>query len=308
MSVYTSVSVAEATDLLALYDVGRLVSITGITEGIENSNFFVSTTQGEYVLTVFEHHQPHELHYFMTLMQHWATTLPVACPIEQRNGKFLIGVKAKPAALIKRLPGEHLAHPTLQQCATLGAVTARMHISAEAFPLHRPPDRGNAWRLQTAYSLMPQLSSQDAALLEHELAFQQAFNFELLPKGTIHADLFRDNMLFVGDTLTGILDLYFACYDSWLYDLAIVVNDWCTDTNGQQDPKRVQSCLDAYQALRPWTALEQAYWPAVLRAAALRFWLSRLAAQLNPREGAIAWQKDPDEFRAKLRYLQSNFA
>ena len=155
---------------------------------------------------------------------------------------------------------------------------------------------------------MPQLSSQDAALLEHELAFQQAFNFDLLPKGTIHADLFRDNVLFVGDTLTGILDLYFACYDSWLYDLAIVVNDWCTDTNGQQDPKRVQSCLDAYQALRPWTALEQAYWPAVLRAAALRFWLSRLAAQLNPREGAIAWQKDPDEFRAKLRYLQSNFA
>lgn len=302
MSVYTPVSATELEVFLSQYPLGQLRGFAGISGGVENTNYFVTTTGGEYVLTLFEHHAPAELGYFLALMQHWANAgIPVACPQQRHDGSLLATLNGKPAALIARLPGAHVENPSTDHCTTIGAMLARMHLSGRGFPLYRTPDRGHDWRMQMGATLLGQLGGeQDAALLRDELAFQQSIPFAHLPAGVIHADLFRDNVLFASGQLGGILDLYFACTDSWLYDLAIVVNDWCCLPDGSLDMARMQACTAAYQHIRQWEPLEQAYWPAILRAAALRFWLSRLDAQLNPRAGDMILQKDPAEFRAKL--------
>ncbi|MDQ5770348.1 homoserine kinase [Thiothrix subterranea] len=301
MSVYTPVSATELETFLHEYPVGALTDYAGISAGVENSNFFVTTTQGAFVLTLFEHHTPAELGYFLDLMQHWADAgVPVARPIPNRAGQLLGTLKHKPAALVLRLAGQHIEHPTPEQCAALGTALAHLHLAGQTFPQQRAPDRGHDWRMHTASRLLPHLNPADAALLQTEMAFQQSIPFAQLPSGTIHADLFRDNVLFHDDHLSGVLDVYFACYDNWLYDLAIVVNDWCCHADDSLDNLRVQACLNAYQTVRPWQAIEHRYWYATLRAAALRFWLSRLDAQLNPRAGDNVLQKDPVEFRRKL--------
>lgn len=313
MSVYTPVSASELEDFLRQYPVGTLVDFTGIEAGVENTNYFVTTTGGEFVLTLFEHHTPDELEYFLALMQHWADKgIPVACPQHLHNGRMLAALKGKPAALVERLAGKHVETPTEQQCAAMGTLLAQMHLSGRDFPLHRTPDRGHEWRMQMAEKLLKQLAptSADANLLQTEITYQQTIPFTQLPTGVIHADLFRDNAMFRQDQVSGVIDLYFACNDSWLYDLAIVVNDWCCLPDGTQDSTRVQACLKAYQRVRPWEPVEQRYWQALLRAAALRFWLSRLDAKLNPRDGDMILQKDPTEFRDKLlhRIAESNQA
>jgi homoserine kinase type II len=306
MSVYTPVNAEELAEFLRQYPTGTLVAFNGIAGGIENTNFFVTTTGGEYVLTLFEHHSHAELGYFLTLMQYWANAgIPTPCPLRTQNGELLHSLNGKPAALVARLQGTHLEHPSPAQCAEVGAMLARMHVTGAGFPLERAPDRGHTWRVNTAHALLPLLPPEDADLLRAELDFQQTIPFGQLPTGTTHADLFRDNVLFHEGHLSGILDLYFACTDTLLYDLAVVVNDWCCQENGALDKPRLQSCLDAYQQVRPWKALEQRYWPALLRAAALRFWLSRLVAKLQPREGEMTLCKDPDAFRAiLLRHIQ----
>jgi homoserine kinase type II len=301
MSVYTPVSAKELAEFLRQYPTGTLVAFSGIAGGIENTNFFVSTTGGEYVLTLFEHHSHDELGYFLKLMQHWAHVgIPTPCPLRTQEGELLSSINGKPAALVARLQGTHLEHPSPAQCAEVGTMLARMHVTGAEFSLQRAPDRGHTWRVDTAQTLLPNLSTKDAGLLRAELDFQQTIPFEQLPAGTTHADLFRDNVLFQDGHLSGILDLYFACTDALLYDLAVVVNDWCCQENGALDTPRLQACLNAYQQVRPWKALEQRYWPALLRAAALRFWLSRLVAKLHPREGEMTLYKDPDAFRAIL--------
>jgi homoserine kinase type II len=301
MSVYTPVSAAELDAFLTQYPAGTRVDFAGISAGIENSNFFVSTTGGEYVLTLFEQHSPEALGYFLALMQCWAEAgVPVAAPVATHDGQLLRFLNGKPAALVTRLPGSHPDQTTVSQCAEIGAMLARMHLAGKDFPLHRPADRGHEWRMQTAEKLLPQLDTKDAQLLQAEMAFQQTIPFGKLPMGTIHADLFRDNVLFHDGHLSGILDVYFACTDNLLYDLAVVVNDWCCKPDGSLDTPRLQACLQSYQTIRPWEALEQEYWPAMLRAAALRFWLSRLVIKFAPLDGELTLQKDPDEFRAKL--------
>lgn len=305
MSVYTPVSAAELEDFLHQYPVGSLVAFAGISAGVENTNYFVTTTGGEFVLTLFEQHTPAELDYFLALMQHWADAgIPVACPQHLHDGRILTSLNGKPAALVARLPGEHVEHPTPTQCAELGAMLATMHLSGRNFPQQRVSDRGHEWRMRMGAKLLGQLPEDSAAahLLRTELAFQQTIPFAQLPGGVIHADLFRDNVMFRQGQLSGIIDLYFACTDSWLYDLAIVVNDWCCHVDGSLDAARVQACIRAYQAVRPWEAIEQRYWQASLRAAALRFWLSRLDAKLNQPAGDMILQKDPAEFHTKLQH------
>ena len=302
MSVYTPVNAAELSLFLQQYPVGELQHFAGISAGIENTNFFVTTTGGEYVLTLFEHHTPATLDYFLNLLRHWAVAgVIVPSPVATQSGQLLSKLNGKPAALVQRLRGEHPEQPTSAECAELGAMLAKMHLAGQHFPFYRPPDRGHHWRIQTGQTLLPQLPADDAQLLQAELAYQQTVDFDSLPIGTIHADLFRDNALFHAGHLSGILDVYFACTDSLLYDLAVVVNDWCCVADGSLDEARTQACLQAYQQVRPWEATEERLWVATLRAAALRFWLSRLVAQFNPREGELTLQKDPAEFREKLR-------
>ena len=305
MSVYTPVSEAELHSFLADYAIGELVSFSGIQAGLQNTNYFVNTTQGAYVLTLFEQHSAAELPYFMQLMQHWSeAALAIAQPIANRKAKILSELKGKPATLVTRLVGIHIEQPNLAQCAAIGQTLAQMHNSAQCFTAYRAPDRDHVWRMQTAQQLMKKVSAVDAALLQTEIAYQQSIPWSQLAQGTIHADLFRDNALLVGDTISGVLDLYFACYDSLLYDLAIVVNDWCAKSDGSLDSARVNACVSAYQALRPWQAVETTHWSGVLRAAALRFYLSRLHDSLQPSLGALVLRKDPNEFRAKLVWLQ----
>jgi homoserine kinase type II len=301
VSVFTSVSQAELTAFLYCYNAGELVEYTGIEAGVENTNYFVTTSAGQYVLTLFEKHHADELSFYLELMQHLAAAgIPVARPLVARNDRLLQTLNTKPAALVGRLPGTTEQQADPDACAAIGHTLAQIHLAAAAFPQQRPSERGHHWRMLTAVQVLNDVSVADAALLKQECAFQQALDTSALPEGIVHADLFLDNALFDKGRLSGVIDWYYACNDYWLYDLAVVVNDWCCQADGALDVNKLQACINAYHQQRPLSAAESACWPGLLRAAALRFWLSRLLDKLYPRPGEMVLQKDPDEFREKL--------
>ena len=308
MSVYTPVSEAELIDFIAQYDVGELVSYHGISAGIENTNYFVDTTKGSYVLTLFEHHSIDELDYFLDLMALLSdSNVPTAKPIKQIAGNILSIFNGKPASLVTRLKGGTLdkQETTFAQCEAIGNALAKMHLVSNKFSHIRQPDRGVTWRKSMGQQLLKNqlLNTADKQLLKQELNYQQNVNFDVLPHGVIHADLFRDNAMFEGDELSGIIDLYYACNDNFLFDMAVVVNDWCCRAEGGVNEKKLSIFLNAYHAIRPLEKVEKDYWFVSLRAAALRFWLSRLKDKLEPREGELTQSKDPDEFKHKLQSL-----
>jgi homoserine kinase type II len=298
MSVYTPVSREQLETFLRLYDEGPLVHFHGINAGVENTNFFVTTERGQFVLTLFEKHASHELSFFLNLMAHLAEHgIPSAHPISDRQGDFLQYLNGKPAALVRRLTGESPHNPSLEHCRAVGHALARLHLAARDYPGYRDNDRGYTWWLAVREILHSRVSEDDARLLDAELRFQGQDRFTGLRRGVIHADLFRDNAMFVGDRLTGIIDFYYACNDAWLYDLAITTNDWCSNPDGSLNTAKAHELLSAYHAERSLTALERRAWPVLLRAAALRFWLSRLYDRHFPRPGQITHTKDPDEFK-----------
>lgn len=302
MAVYTAVSSAELVSFLAHFDCGELLTYEGIEAGIENTNFFVDTSSGRYVLTLFEKHCREELVFYLELMRHLtAAGILVASPVLASDGEVLRVLNDRPAALINRLPGKTEAQTTDVHCSAIGYELARIHLAAATFPGEHASDYGHEWRMTTAKQVLAELCAADAALLQQEITFQQALLTADLPTGIIHADLFHDNALFDGDKLSGVIDWYFACNDCWLYDLAVVVNDWCCQADGSLDNHKLQAFLRAYHQVRPLTQREFECWPGMLRAAALRFWLSRLLDLLSPRKGEIVWQKDPNECRDKLQ-------
>lgn len=304
MSVYTSITETELNQFLTNYEVGELIHYQGILAGIENTNYFVTTTQGEYVLTIFEQHEAHELPFFLQLMDFWAKNrIPTAQPIASQSQAYVLELKSKPAALVTRLAGTSSETPTLQQCYSIGRCLAQMHVAGEHSRLHRTPDRGHTWRMQIGERLLMSLSPDDQELLCKELDYQSQIPFESLPAGLIHADLFRDNALFDGEQLTGVIDLYYACNDSWLYDLAVLVNDWSINPDGSFNLNKISSCLRGYQAIRKLSPLEKKHTHAMLRAAALRFWLSRHMSKKNPPNGELTFLKSPDEYKLKLQHI-----
>lgn len=305
MSVYTSVTETELSQFLSQYNVGELVNYQGILAGIENTNYFVTTTQGQYVLTIFEQHkEAHELDFFLKLMDFWAKhRIPTAQPIANKNQDYVPILKDKPAALVTRLAGKSSETPSLQQCYSMGKCLAQMHLAGENSRLYRASDRGHAWRMQAGERLLMSLAPDEQELLCKELDYQQQIPFDSLPSGLIHADLFRDNALFDGEKLTGVIDLYYACNDSWLYDLAVLVNDWSINPDGSFNANKIASCLRGYQAVRKLSPLERKYTHAMLRAAALRFWLSRLISKQNPPNGELTFLKSPDEYKLKLQQI-----
>lgn len=298
MSVYTEVERDDLVAFLGDYAVGDLVSYQGISDGIENTNYFVTTTEGEFVLTLFEQHDYGELAYFLDVMTFfYQHGIPSAHPAADTQGHYLKKLCGKPAALVLRLEGrgvDTLATPA--QCAAIGDVLGEMHLAGRDFHSRRPSERGHEWRRQTADVLLPKLDAEQAQLLRNELAFQAGYEELDLPWGVTHSDLFRDNALFDGDKLKGIIDFYYASDEYLLYDLAVAVNDWCIDESGLPEPERYQALMQHYQAKRQLTESEQADWNLVLRAAALRFWLSRLEDKLFPREGELTQIKNPDAF------------
>jgi len=311
MAVFTEVSLDEARALVARLDAGELLALRGITAGIENTNYYVSTRSGEWVLTLFERLTAEQLPYYLRLMQHLARRgLPVPEPRADAQGQIAHQVAGKPAALVNRLPGHHQLAPDLHHCQQLGHVLARLHTAVADFPLSQPNLRGLAWWLHTAPQVMPFLAPEQQALLADELQFQQTLAgsaaYAALPRGAVHADLFCDNVLFDGlpghEKLTGAFDFYFAGNDSLAYDLAVCLNDWCLHAaDGRLDEARAQALLAGYQDERRLSATEQRLLPALLRAAALRFWLSRLADWHLPRDAALLQPKDPAHFERVLR-------
>jgi homoserine kinase type II len=306
MSVYTRVERDELEAYLRNYRLGELEDFTGITAGIENTNYFVTTTRGQYVLTLFEALGAEELPYFLGLMAHLAEhNVPSAHPMPDKQGHYLRSLNGKPSALVVRLAGHSVEQPTAAQCAQLGQAVGHMHVVGQVFEGHRDNRRGPHWWQETARQVLPRLTDHEAGLLRAELDFQRQHRHDALPTGVIHADLFRDNVLFVGNQLTGIIDFYYACNDVLLYDVAVTVNDWCSLADGNLDPVRTDAFLQAYQTERRFDAVEQAAWPVMLRAGALRFWLSRLQDLHFPREGEITHIKDPGAFQ---RILESRIA
>ena len=306
MSVFTSVSDAELSAWLSRYRIGTLVEYAGIAAGIENTNYFLTTSGGRYVLTLFERLTREALGYYLHLMAHLAHCgIPCPAPIADGDDELLGTLNGRPAAIVTRLGGHSIAAPTAAHCASLGATLAAMHVAGQSYEQHLDNPRGARWWRATAPLLMPRLTPDDQALLQEELRFQALYRLEDAPHGVVHGDLFRDNVLFDGDAadlrISGVLDFYFAGSDALLFDLAVAANDWCADAAGDLDTARTQALLGAYHALRPLTALERGAWPVMLRRAALRFWLSRLQDYHLRRSGELTYVKDPGEFRDVLQ-------
>ena len=311
MAVYTAVGEDDVRALLQRLGLGALASLDGIAAGIENSNYYVDADGGRFVLTLFERLGAAHLPYYLGLMQHLARRgIPVPEPQPGPAGELLFTLAGKPAALLTRLPGSHRLAPDLRHCEQVGAMLARMHLAGTDCALAQPHLRGLDWWLEVAPVVLPTLAAEQAALLREELAFQQSAAESAvaasLPRGPVHADLFRDNVLFDGppdaERLTGLLDFFFAGTDCWLFDLAVCLNDWCTDLDsGRLDETRAAAFVTAYQTVRPLTPAEHRLLPAWLRAAALRFWLSRLWDLQLPRDAALLQAHDPAPFERVLR-------
>ena len=315
MAVYTEVSSREARALLRQLKLGELTTLQGCTRGIENTNYFVSTEQDgqtcDYVLTLFERLTLEQLPFYLRLMKHLAERgIPVPEPTANAHGDLVFELKGKPAAVVTRLRGSSELSPTPSHCAQVGSLLAKMHLAGRDFALAQPNLRGLAWWNETAPLLLPHLDPTQAALLQSELAYQNhmaaSSSYAALPRGPIHADLFRDNVMFdnaQGELeLTGVFDFYFAGVDSWLFDLAVCLNDWCIDPGtGTHDADRFQSFLRAYSAVRPLESGERALLAALLRGAALRFWISRLWDYYLPRPASLLQPHDPAHFERVLR-------
>jgi homoserine kinase type II len=307
MAVFTAVSLDDLTHWIEQFPLGKAVAIKGIASGIENSNFFITTERGEFVLTIFENLSFEQLPFYLQLMRHLAERgVLVPAPVANADGKLVVPLHGKPAAIVSKLEGRSQMDPQAAHCAAVGAMVARMHLAARDFPLSQPNLRGLDWWTATTPKVLPFLSAGEAELLRAEIDFQRSFAdgepYRQLARGPVHADLFRNNVMFDGERLTGFFDFYFAGCDTWLFDLAVTVNDWCIDQDsGVLDEVRVRAMLAAYHAVRPFTEAEQACWQAMLRAAALRFWLSRLYDLHLPREAEILTPHDPGHFERILR-------
>jgi len=303
MSVYTLVERHQLEKFLTHYNLGHLVAYQGINAGIENTNYFVTTTAGEFVLTLFERIDYNDLPYFLELMAYIAEhQIPSAHPLADKQGHYLRKLNDKPAALVERLGGQDVTTPNLAQCRAIGEALGHLHAISPAFPSYHANERGPHWWKVTAERVLPLMEKDDANLLLAELHFQANYQDIDLPRGVIHADLFRDNALFQGDELGGIIDFYYACNDVIIYDLAVTINDWCRLNDGcQLDEQRVQAIFEGYQQQRTLIPLEYERWPVMLRAAALRFWLSRLEDFHFPRPGEITHTKNPVVFRDILK-------
>jgi len=301
LSVYTPVAPAELSAWLRNYSVGALVAAEPIQSGIENTNYFVTTTQGRYVLTLFERLPAEELPFYLDLMAHLARHgIPCPSPLADLSNQFLQHLKGKPAALVTRLSGRSVEAPDATQCAEVGSLLARMHLAARSYPAYLENPRGPKWWRFAAREVRKFLSKDHQALLESELEFQAEHRFPDLPRGPVHADLFRDNALFEGARVSGVIDFYFAGVDCLLFDVAVCANDWCLSPSLMLDEERIGALLAAYESVRPLTSEEKAAWRPMLRAAALRFWLSRLYDFHLPRPGMLVHAHDPEHFRRIL--------
>ena len=318
MAVFTPIEIEDISHWITQdFDIGQANAIRGIHGGIENSNFFLDTIKDgkkqEYVLTIFERLSAQQLPFYLELMRHLANKgVPVPKPIEDKQGEILFTLKGKPAAIVTKLPGLSRMQPEANHCALVGEMLAKMHLAGKDFPKSQENLRSLAWWQKTIPQILQHLNTSQKELITHELKTQEDFfssgTYDGLPQGASHCDLFRDNVLFdpkgtdtSDDQLGGFFDFYFAGTDKWLFDIAVTANDWCLAENKQDlDPVRLDAFMQAYQSVRPLTIEEQASWPLMLRAAALRFWVSRLWDFFLPRDAQMLTPHDPTHFERIL--------
>jgi len=311
MAVFTEVSASKAQELLSQLQLGDLLDLQGIQGGIENTNYFLTSSVGAYVLTLFERLTHQQLPFYLHLMKHLAHHgIPVPDPVANSDGDILLTVEGKPAAVVNRLMGRSELAPTPQHCQAVGDMLARMHLAGKDYNRHQPNLRGLSWWNETVPVVLPFLNASQNSLIQSELAFQnhvaKSSAYAALPRGPVHADLFRDNVMFEGSgnalQLTGFFDFYFAGVDTWLFDLAVCLNDWCIDLDtGILHVEKTTALLAAYQAVRPLIAAERQLLNPMLRAGALRFWTSRLWDFYLPREASMLTPHDPTHFESVLR-------
>lgn len=318
MAVFTPVADEDAKHLLEHYQLGELSGLSGISAGIENTNYFLDTDQGNYVLTIFEVLTPKQLPFYVELM-HWLASqkIPVPMPQTRLDGQLISSLHGKPAIVVSKLPGQWVKHPTPEHCALAARTMAQTHLAGKDFPTSQPNLRGLSWWQSTAPKVTEFLTRTQRNLLDRALDEQSELKtsgqLDGLPFGPAHCDYFRDNVLFTGSadapSMGGVIDFYFAGCDYWLFDLAVAVNDWCIDpATGELLPEHVHAWLNAYQGVRALTASEQRLWPFMLRAAALRFWISRLFDYFKPRPAQQLTPHDPTHFERILTLRMSQVA
>lgn len=307
MAVYTDITEDDLKDFLTQYDVGGLTSYKGIAEGVENSNFLLHTTRDPLILTLYEKRvEKSDLPFFLGLMQHLAARgLSCPLPLPRLDGNLLGELSGRPAALISFLEGMWLRKPEARHCREVGRALAELHVAGEGFELKRP----NALSLE-GWKTLWQKSAERAD--EVDVGLQDEITAELsfledhwprdLPAGVIHADLFQDNVFFLGDGLSGLIDFYFACNDMLAYDVAICLNAWCFEKDGSYNITKGRALLEGYNAVRPLSVLEREVLPVLCRGSALRFFLTRLYDWLTTPAGALVVKKDPLEYLRKLRF------
>jgi homoserine kinase type II len=301
MSVFTPVTEEEASALLEHYSLGVLESLRGIAQGVENTNFFLDTTTGEYVLTLFETLDAGMLPFYVDLMAHLADReVPCPRPMARDDGALLSTLNGKPAAIVSKLAGAPLARPDAAHCRRAGALLAQVHVAGVDFDEGLDNWRGREWREAFAREVAPRLSAEENDLVARENAWQAAQDDSSLPRGIVHGDFFHDNVLWKDATHGGVIDFYFACDDALLYDVAIAVNDWCARPDGSLDAALTHAFVDGYRHGRPLEDGEAAAWPAMLRRAALRTWLGRLGYNHFPREAQVTIPKDHAFSRRQL--------
>jgi homoserine kinase type II len=307
MSVFTPVSTSDARAFLAEFALGDLESLEGIAAGVENTNYFLNTTTGEYVLTLFEKITIEDLPFYLKFMEHLAEN-GFNCPRPQlryasHHRKELFGIlNGKPAAIVTRLPGAARQKPNPDDCRIVGGLLAQLHEIGVDFDMGMNNWRGQAWREAFAKEAAPKLTGAENALIASENAYQAGIDDTLIPEGVIHGDLFHDNVLWDAEGAPGVIDFYFACDDLLLYDLAITVNDWCVNADATLDHERADALIEGYQDIRVLEDNERALWPAMLRRAALRTWLGRIGYTHFPQDGELTHAKDHEFTESLLRH------
>ena len=303
MSVFTPVSDAEARVLLERYTLGELEKLEGIAQGVENTNYFLTTTTGEYVLTLFEHIPRADLPFYAGLMDHLAHH-EVNCPAPLRmdDGEMVAEVNGKPACIVTKLPGSAVRQPDAHLCRVAGEILAGIHVAGVEYDASLENWRGRAWRESFAETLRPRLTRADNELIAAENRYQAIHDDSVLPQGIIHGDFFHDNVLWDDEGGGGVIDFYFACDDALLYDVAIAVNDWCANPDATIDRERARAFIEGYETPRPLESLERDLWPVMLRRAALRTWLGRLGYNHFPRDSHMTIPKDHEFSRRLLEH------
>ena len=311
MAVYTSINSSDLNDWIEKFNFKDLVNFKGISSGVTNSNYLIQMAHSNYILTIFEHNNIEELPFYIDLMTYLAKeNFLCPRPIENKNGQALGLLKEKPALMVSFLDGKEKAIRSPKSCYLVGQYLAKLHLIANNFSQLNKNTRGLDWMSDMYLNLKKYLSLEDQGILELEINYHKEMDKVELPEGIIHGDLFRDNVLFLNDKVSGFIDFYYACNEKFIYDIAIAINDWCIDQDGQINKSMFLEFIKGYRSERKLTDNEQEYLNVALRLAALRFWLSRLEDFYNAKEGKITSIKDPKNFKDILldRQAMKNYA